>query len=158
VTANVSSLSRFHRAYYVWKYGEWISQETGKTLAKATKTETIAAALGFQLRELADIGFANDLITRRKEFIKSQAKLISKLQLEAARLWNSDDREGWELKQREIIAWQQVLDPMDRLDVMKAARLSSDWRTTTEIMTDNFNQKYAPVTGSPELPAENTER
>jgi len=155
---NVSSLSRFHRAYYVWKYGEWISQETGKTLAKATKTETIAAALGFQLRELADIGFANDLITRRKEFIKSQAKLISKLQLEAARLWNSDDREGWELKQREIIAWQQVLDPMDRLDVMKAARLSSDWRTTTEIMTDNFNQKYAPVIGSPELPAENTER
>ena len=158
MAVNVSSLSRMHRAYYVWKYGEWISQETGKTLAKATKTETIAAALGFQLRELADIGFANALTTKRKEFIKSQAKLISKLQLEAARLWRNDDREGWELKQREIVAWQQVLDPKDRRDVMKAARLSSDWRTTTEIMTDNFNQKYAPVTGSPELPAENTER
>ena len=157
MAVNASSMSRAVRAYNVWKYGEWISQESGKSLAKATPIEGFAAALGCQLRELGDMTFARTMTQNRDEFIKSQGKLIAKLQLESARLWNTGDREGWNLKQREIAAWMQTLDPKDKNDIIKAARTSPDWRTTTGIMHDNFMKKFAP-TGSPPLPAENTER
>jgi hypothetical protein len=157
MTDNVSSLSRAHRAYYVWKYGEWVSQETGKILSKATPTETIAAALGFQLRDLADSRFATDRMKDRKKFIKEHAKLINKLQVEASRLWRAGDRDGWEQKQREITIWTQVLDSRDRDAVAKATRGTTDFRTRVEIITDNFNTKFKP-TGSPNLPAANTPR
>jgi hypothetical protein len=155
MAVNAASMSRAVRAYNVWKYGEWISQESGKVLARATPIEGFAAALGFQLRELADMSFARTLIQNRDEFVKSQGKLIAKLQLEAARLWNADDKAGWDLKQREIAAWMQTLDPKDKDDIIKAARTSSDWRITTEIMRDNFDKKFNPQ-GTPPLPADNS--
>jgi hypothetical protein len=155
LAVNASSWSRATRAYYVWKYGEWISQETGKTLARATSIEGLAAAFGFPLRELGDMSFARTMMQNRATFIKDQSKTIAKLQLEAARLWNNDDKEGWESKLRQISMIVQVLDPKDKEEIIKAARGTSDWRTTTEIMKDDFMKKFKPL-GSPELPTDNS--
>jgi hypothetical protein len=142
LTDNASSLSRLHRWYWINTMGEWRSQETGKTLTKATSMEQIAGAMGFQLRDLADAQFTVGIEKARTEFIREQAKLINKLQIEAARLWQSGDKEGWTQKQREITMWQQALNSRDRDAVSKAARKRFEWRTWTEIQRQHWEDVY----------------
>ena len=155
MAVNASSASRAVRAYQVWKYGQWISQQSGKVLARATPVEGFAALLGFQLRELADMSFVRAKTSDRESFLKENAQIISKLRLEAGRAWSNGDKVEWESKINQINAMQQMYDPLDWADLHKRSLGSVEFRTYTEIMTDDFNKKFLRL-GSPALPENNT--
>ena len=157
LTDNASVGGRLHRWYWVYKANEWRSLESGKVLTSATDIEQIAAILGFQLRDLADASFTADLTRTRKAFIKDQAKLINKIQIEGARLWANGDKEGWRGKMNEIKMWMQVLDSRDREAVIGAARKRPEWRTWVQIQREYWDSVYLNGSTAGQQPAPNTQ-
>tara|TARA_R110000751_G_scaffold289163_2_gene395389 strand:- start:196 stop:5232 length:5037 start_codon:yes stop_codon:yes gene_type:complete len=161
LTDNASSMSRMHKLFYAYHYGEYISSETGKVLARNTPIESVAIALGIQLRDLADANFANSLMTNRRDYLKAEGKIIGRLRLEAERLWRDGNKREWELKQREIMMRTQVYNSRDRLEINKRSMGSRDWRSYVERTVDQFTNKLGTHTNNriaAPLPAPNTSR
>jgi hypothetical protein len=152
--ANASSLSRLTRAYYVLKYGEWRSSETGKVLSKATPLESVAAMLGFNLRELADGAYTQGMIKDRTEHIKEISKLIGRLQVDAATQWRDGDKDAWRSTMDQITAWMQVFDGRMRSDIAKRVNRTVQSKTAAERYRERYERDFAPRT----LPAENVQR
>jgi hypothetical protein len=142
---NASTLSRMHRAYYVLKYNEWRSQETGKVMTKATTTESIAAMLGFNLRELADGKFTQSLIRKRKDIIKDSAKLIGRLQVEASDHWRNGDKEAWRSSMDQITAWTQIYDPPMRAAISKRVIETVQAKTAAQNYRERAERDLAPI-------------
>ena len=135
---NVSTLSRAMKAYYVFKYGVFTSQATGKTLTFATPMESMAALLGVPLRDIGDLSYISGNINRRKEFIKENANIVAKLRNEAFRALNNGDIDTYTARIQTSAAFLQTYDIGDRYDIIKSANGKASMKTIYQ----GFSERY----------------
>jgi len=131
---NLSVLSRAQRAYHVIKYGEWISQESGKAITSATPMEAFAAALGIQPRDIAEIDWMRHQIDEDKTFTKDMAKRVRQLQLEALRARGQGDVDTYNRKLRIVVALTQHLPSPQRMKIHVAGSRLPNHATVVEEM------------------------
>lgn len=151
LTENISSASRLMKAYYVYKYGVFASQETGKALTFATPAESIAAALGIPLREIADLSIMTYALNNRSDFIKENGKPILRLRNEAMRSLVIDDNiPEFEQKLDVASALLQVYDVEDRYDILEWVNRQQQSQTISQRYRDKV-MKVFPSRQLPEL-------
>ena len=139
---NMSSASRALKAYYVYKYGVYASQETGKALTLTTPAESIAALFGVPLREIGDLNSMTFAINNRQAFIKGNGKMVVKLRNEAMRALTSGDEDTYQHKLNVSSALLQGYDVKDRYDIIKWANGQSSMKTVTQKYRDLFMKKF----------------
>jgi hypothetical protein len=139
---NISTASRALRAYYVFKYNVWASQETGKALTFASTAESVAAAFGIPLREVADLDVLAHKSTNRQEFLKEYGQPVVKLRQEAFRALHDGDEETYYRKLKVSMALLQVHDIEDRYAIINWANNQAGSKTVVNEIRDRFMQKF----------------
>lgn len=152
IADNISTLSRVQRAYWVLRYGEWISQETGKTITKATPAEAIAAALGIQPRDIAEVDYMRNILDQDKDQIKAVAKRVKQLQLEAWRAHSQGDKDTFARKLRIVTAITQPYDTRTRHKILEAGSKTPQYRDQVEYMRSSVMRQFGaqPLRNQPE--------
>lgn len=139
---NVSSLSRAMKAYYVYKYGVFTSQTTGKALTFATPMESMATLLGVPLRDVGDISYISGNMTRRKEFIKENSNIVVKLRNEAFRALNAGDLDTYQARINTSAAFLQSYDIGDRYAIIKSANAQASMKTVYQGYAERFMKSF----------------
>jgi hypothetical protein len=151
LTENISSASRLMKAHYVYKYGIFASQETGKALTFATPMESVAAFFGIPLREVADLSIMTYALNNRSDFIKENGKPILRLRTEAMRsLVLDDDVQQFKHKLDIASALLQVYDIKDRYDILEWVNRQQQSKTIIQRYRDKV-MKVFPSRQLPEL-------
>ena len=144
IADNISTLSRAQKAYHVYKYGVFVSQESGKALAQATTMEALAAALGLPLRDVVETDHLRNILDADKEHIKGLAKVVKKLQIEAWRARGAGDKETFRSKLGQISGVLQVYDRPTRQKVLRAGSRLPQFKDQETEMRSQIMRHFGP--------------
>ena len=139
---NFSTASRMMKAYYVWRYNVFASQETGKALTFASGVESVAAALGIPLREVADLDVISYKINNRSAFLKDNGTPVLRLRMEALRALANGDMDKYHANLDVSAALLQVHDMEDRYAILDWVNNQASSRTVVQGYRDRFMKKF----------------
>ena len=141
---NASSYSRWHKAFMVMKYGDLISQNTGRTITKATSMEAFAALMGITPRDTVNMEWMNALTNERQGEIKKIRRRLSEHRQAYWRAFRDDDRDAMEQQLRIINGTLGLYPPEVRQRVLKGMVNNKDLRPLIDTVTEKFNKRFKP--------------
>ena len=150
---NASSYSRAHRAYLVWKYGDWISQNTGRTITKATSMEAFAALMGIQPRDMVNLDWMNSAMDEDKNELRKIRTKLSEHRQAYWRAFRDEDRVEMDRQLRIINGHLGLYPPDVRQRVLNGMVNNRDLKPLIDATTERFNRNFKPNS----FPAPNTE-